>query len=66
MRGIVALALFAIPMVLMAILAWIGASAALPLAALATLSAGIGVGVERWLFFAEATHVSMLYYGRAA
>jgi hypothetical protein len=37
--------------------------------ALAALSArsrsvrGGGVWVERWLFFAEARHVSMLYYG---
>ena len=36
------------------------------LALLASLSAAAGLGVERWLFFAEATHVSMLYYGRAA
>ena len=25
--------------------------------------AGVGLALERWLFFAEATHVSMLYYG---
>jgi DMSO reductase anchor subunit len=31
---------------------------------LAVVAAGIGVAVERWLFFAEAEHVSMLYYGR--
>jgi DMSO reductase anchor subunit len=30
---------------------------------LAVLSAAAGVWVERWLFFAEARHVSMLYYG---
>jgi DMSO reductase anchor subunit len=24
----------------------------------------IGVGVERWLFFAEAEHVVALYYGK--
>lgn len=30
---------------------------------LAVLAAGVGVVTERWLFFAEATHVSMLYYG---
>jgi sulfite dehydrogenase (quinone) subunit SoeC len=30
----------------------------------ATLSTAIGVVVERWLFFAEAEHVAMLYYGR--
>ncbi|MBO6782032.1 MAG: dimethyl sulfoxide reductase anchor subunit [Alphaproteobacteria bacterium] len=35
--------------------------AAIGFAALAT-----GVLVERWLFFAEAEHASMLYYGRSA
>ena len=30
---------------------------------LATLSMTIGLLIERWLFFAEAEHVSMLYYG---
>ncbi|MEZ5865392.1 MAG: hypothetical protein R3D25_15490 [Geminicoccaceae bacterium] len=24
----------------------------------------IGVAIERWLFFAEAEHLVMLYYGR--
>jgi DMSO reductase anchor subunit len=24
----------------------------------------VGLFVERWLFFAEATHVSTIYYGR--
>jgi DMSO reductase anchor subunit len=27
------------------------------------LLAGAAVWMERWLFFAEAEHVSMLYYG---
>jgi DMSO reductase anchor subunit len=31
----------------------------------ATLLAAVGLFVERWLFFAEATHVSALYYGRS-
>jgi sulfite dehydrogenase (quinone) subunit SoeC len=31
---------------------------------IATLSASVGIGVERWLFFAEAEHVAMLFYGR--
>jgi DMSO reductase anchor subunit len=35
-------------------------------AALAVLSAGLGLFVERWLFFAEATHTVTLYYGAAA
>src|SRR5262249_38723174 len=32
-------------------------------ALLAVLSMALGLVVERWLFFAEAEHVSMLYYG---
>ena len=32
-------------------------------AALAAASATLGVVIERWLFFAEAEHVAMLYYG---
>jgi sulfite dehydrogenase (quinone) subunit SoeC len=40
-----------------------GGAALLPLAALGAL---VGVYVERWLFFAEATHTVTLYYGRAA
>ncbi|HET9107615.1 MAG TPA: DmsC/YnfH family molybdoenzyme membrane anchor subunit [Steroidobacteraceae bacterium] len=32
---------------------------------LALLCAGLGLLMERWLFFAEATHVSAVYYGRA-
>jgi DMSO reductase anchor subunit len=33
---------------------------------LATLSMAAGLLIERWLFFAEAEHVSMLYYGADA
>jgi DMSO reductase anchor subunit len=32
-------------------------------AAVAVISAGLGLVVERWLFFAEAKHTVMLYYG---
>ena len=35
-------------------------------AVLATLVAAFAVLVERWLFFAEAQHVSTLYYGASA
>ncbi len=31
---------------------------------LALACAGVGLLLERWLFFAEATHVSAVYYGR--
>jgi len=34
------------------------------LAGLAALSGIAGIAIERWLFFAEATHTAMLYYGR--
>lgn len=37
-------------------------AAALPLAILAVIAAAPGVFAERWLFFAEAKHLSMLYY----
>jgi len=40
---------------------WTGAA----LAVLAALIGYLGVLVERWLFFAEATHAVMLYYGEA-
>ncbi len=33
--------------------------------ALAVIAAGVGIVTERWLFFAEAEHVSQLYYGAA-
>jgi DMSO reductase anchor subunit len=32
-------------------------------ATLAFVSAGLGMFMERWLFFAEAQHVVTLYYG---
>jgi DMSO reductase anchor subunit len=56
-------ALFAVPA--LGMLASIGLDSALGTAAsgLAIASAAIGVAVERWLFFAEARHVVMLYYG---
>ncbi|MEZ5923077.1 MAG: DmsC/YnfH family molybdoenzyme membrane anchor subunit [Hyphomicrobiaceae bacterium] len=66
LRGFVVLTLFALPMALLAI-AGAAPSPIPPMAiVLAAGSAAVGVLVERWLFFAEAEHVSMLYYGKAA
>ena len=50
-----------------AVLAALALAGAMPAVAapLAALLAGIGLFAERWLFFAEATHVSAIYYGRA-
>lgn len=59
----IALACLALPVILLAlalagVLPWLAF-------ALAVLAAAAGLVLERWLFFAEATHVSMLYYGQA-
>lgn len=59
-RGVL-LALFAVPAVLLALSLLTGGAA--PLLVLGVLSAAGGLLVERWLFFAEAEHVSQLYYG---
>jgi len=63
LRGLVMLLLFLLPIIAMAVLLldmpeWLR----ITVAALATLSAGAGVLTERWLFFAQAEHVVMLYY----
>jgi len=66
LRQIATLLLFVVPVILTVLMLASGPGLLALLAALAVLSAAVGVGVERWLFFAEAEHVSMLYYGRAA
>lgn len=56
---------FAIPAVLLLLVLIV--PAAMPfLALVALLSAGVGIVMERWLFFAEAKHVVTLYYGESA
>ena len=62
LRRIAAVLAFLLP----ALLALLAACDMLPAvtATAATLSALVGLFVERWLFFAEATHVSTIYYGR--
>lgn len=62
LRRLAVLALFAGPMAVLAIVL-LGAPLAPVLIGAAALSAATGVLVERWLFFAEAEHVAMLYYG---
>ncbi len=66
LRQLVALALFVIPAVLTLLLFVLAGIPAIFIAIVNVLSAAVGIGVERWLFFAEAEHVSMLYYGREA
>ena len=64
LRGIVHVALFLAPLALLGVVATGPALAAQLAALVAVLSAALGVAVERWLFFAEARHTSMLFYDR--
>ena len=61
LRFVVRIAGFAVP--LLATAAALAGVVPLLAALLAVLSAGLGLVVERWLFFAEARHTVMLYYG---
>jgi sulfite dehydrogenase (quinone) subunit SoeC len=57
---------FAAPLVLTLAASILTTLPALLAAIVAALLALAGIFIERWLFFAEATHTVMLYYGRAA
>jgi len=60
LRFVTRVAGFAVPLV--ATLAALFAASTIA-AAIAVLGAALGLVVERWLFFAEAKHTVMLYYG---
>ena len=66
LRVIAHVALFLAPLILLGVVVVGPPLAAEWTALLAVLSAALGAGVERWLFFAEAQHTSMLFYGRAS
>ncbi|MDA8051926.1 MAG: dimethyl sulfoxide reductase anchor subunit [Rhodospirillales bacterium] len=66
LRTIVVVLGFALPLVLTAVAVASPALPAVALAIVAATAALAGIFVERWLFFAEATHTVVLYYGRAA
>ena len=63
LRGIVRLAGFALPGLLTLLALVVGGVIGLIAAGLAVAVAGLGLVAERWLFFAEAKHTVMLYYG---
>src|SRR5262249_5531483 len=63
LRRIVRLAAFALPGVASLLAFIVGGRTAVLAAGLAVLGALLGILVERWLFFAEAKHTVMLYYG---
>lgn len=66
LRRLTLLALFAAPLVLTLAGLLIGGAFAAVAAVLAAISAVVGVLTERWLFFAEAKHTVMLFYGARA
>lgn len=64
LRIIASVTLFAIPLALLIAAAFADAAIISTfLLALAVASAAAGILMERWLFFAEAKHTVMLYYG---
>lgn len=63
LRRLAVLLAFALPLALLVLLSILGGWSGSVAAVLAALSATAGVLVERWLFFAEARHAVMLYYG---
>jgi DMSO reductase anchor subunit len=65
LRRLALLFAFALPFAVLLVLPP-GGTRGLIAALLAALSMAVGLAVERWLFFAEAEHVAMLYYGRDA
>jgi len=64
LRRIVLVLLFAAPLLLCLFAANAGGSTAFAALLSGTISAAIGVVTERWLFFAEAEHVVVTFYGR--
>jgi sulfite dehydrogenase (quinone) subunit SoeC len=56
---------FALPSLLTLVALFGGAATGAVAAALAVVSAALGLVIERWLFFAEAKHTVTLYYGAA-
>ena len=66
LRRVAALCGLAIPLAALIVIGLTSGWWMLPLAILAALAALVGTLVERWLFFAEATHTVTLYYGRQA
>jgi DMSO reductase anchor subunit len=66
LRGIARLAGFALPALSSLFALLLGGVIGGIMAALGVASAALGLIVERWLFFAEAKHTVLLYYGADA
>jgi len=66
LRAIVRLAGFVLPALLTLLPLVVGGVIGVVAAGLAVVGAALGLVAERWLFFAEAKHTVMLYYGAEA
>jgi DMSO reductase anchor subunit len=66
LRRVARLAGFAVPAVSSFCALWLGGAIGGIIAGLGVASAALGLVVERWLFFAEAKHTVILYYGADA
>lgn len=63
LRRICFITYFAVPLLLTGLTSNAAPTIAIPCIIIAALSGSVGAVIERWLFFAEAKHASMLYYG---
>ena len=66
LRAIARTAAFGLPLLLTLVALFVPGGTAAGAAALAVVSAALGLVIERWLFFAEAKHTVTLYYGADA
>ncbi|MBU1210741.1 MAG: dimethyl sulfoxide reductase anchor subunit [Alphaproteobacteria bacterium] len=66
LRRLSAYLMFLVPSVCLLLLLVVSTYTAPLFALVAVIAMGVGVVIERWLFFAEAEHVSMLFYGAEA
>lgn len=57
---------FGVPILCLVLAFIFGTAGGVFLTLLGVISMAAGLVIERWLFFAEAEHVAMLYYGREA
>ena len=57
---------FGLPILCLVLVLLVGTAGAILITFIGTVSMAAGLVIERWLFFAEAEHVAMLYYGRDA
>lgn len=57
---------FGLPILCLVLVLLVGTTGAVLMTFIGTVSMAAGLVIERWLFFAEAEHVAMLYYGRDA